>query len=100
MVVPLPPLLVSRNGTLVTNKLEISIVSGTYLPGELIVGQESGAKYMVGGLQEFDVVDGFADNDTIETKGDLIVDFSETNPFGISLILKPLNSIMKLHNNV
>ena len=38
---------------------------------------------MVGGLQEFDVVDGFADNDTIETKGDLIVDFSETNPFGM-----------------
>lgn len=67
----------------VTNKLEISIVSGTYQRGELIVGQESGAKYMVGGLQEFDEVDGFADNDTIETKGDLIVDFSETNPFGM-----------------
>ena len=26
---------------------------------------------------------GFVDNDTIETKGDLIVDFSETNPFGM-----------------
>ena len=30
---------------------------------------------------EFDEVS--ADNDTIETKADSIIDFSETNPFGI-----------------
>jgi len=30
-----------------------------------------------------DLVDAFADNDTFETEGDAILDFSETNPFGM-----------------
>ena len=63
--------------------LEISIVDGSFSHGEIIVGEESGARYMVSGLDEYDRVDGFADNDNIEYEADQVIDFSVTNPFGM-----------------
>jgi len=72
-----------KKWTASTNQLEISIVDGTFTPGEIIGGQESGAYYTVKAQNTDDLVSGFADNDTIETEAASILDFSETNPFGM-----------------
>jgi hypothetical protein len=66
-----------------TNSLEISIVDGTFTPGEVIVGSESGAKYSLSVQNTDDLVTPYADNDNIEIAADSIIDFSETNPFGM-----------------
>ena len=66
-----------------TYKLEVSIVDGSFTNGERITGNESGAVYVLSSTSEFDEVSAYADNDTIETKADSIIDFSETNPFGM-----------------
>ena len=67
----------------ITNQLEISIVTGDFTPGELIVGQDSGAKFIVGVTTEFDLVTPYADNDTFEEEAKEVLDFSEDNPFGM-----------------
>jgi len=64
-------------------ELEVSIVDGTFTPGEVIAGNESGAYYVIRVQNTDDLVSGFADNDNIETEADAILDFSETNPFGM-----------------
>ena len=64
-------------------ELEITIVDGFFTPGELIVGEESGACYQLSGQEEYDLVSGFADNDNIEFEADQIIDFSTSNPFGM-----------------
>jgi len=66
-----------------TNKLEISIIDGEFGPGEQIIGQESGATYTIFDSESDDLVDPLADNDTFETTADSIIDFSESNPFGM-----------------
>jgi len=66
-----------------TMKLEVAIVDGFFTAGELVIGQESGATYMLSAQEEFDLVSGFADNDNIELEADGIIDFSENNPFGM-----------------
>lgn len=67
----------------VNNTLEVSIVDGSFLVGENIVGQDSGASFALRVLNKDDVVSGFADNDNIEILADDIIDFSKTNPFGM-----------------
>lgn len=67
----------------VNNVLEVSIVSGTFDKGEVIIGSESGARHSMKSQDKNDTVDPFADNDTIELKADDIIDFSKTNPFGM-----------------
>ena len=67
----------------VTNTLEVSIISGDFTAGESIIGQESGASYSVRSINEYDIVDTFADNDNIEIEADKIIDFSSENPFGM-----------------
>ena len=67
----------------VTNKLEISIVSGEFQVGENVTGEESGAKFMIFDTKTDDLVTPYADNDNIETEADGIIDFSERNPFGM-----------------
>ena len=64
-------------------ELEVAIVDGFFTSGELVIGQESGATYMFRAQEEFDLVSGFADNDNIEFEADGIIDFSESNPFGM-----------------
>ena len=66
-----------------TNQLEIKIVDGTFTPGETLYGTESGALYAMKTQDKDDLVTPFTDNDTIETEGDQIIDFSESNPFGM-----------------
>jgi len=73
-----------------TKILEISNVGiGTtqrgFFVGESIIGTESGAIYSVDafkGFNQMDVNDKYNQNDEIEEEADLILDFSELNPFG------------------
>ena len=66
-----------------TSSLEISIVDGVFTPGENIYGIESGAIYSLRIQNTDDTTSGFADNDTIETEADSIIDFTQDNPFGM-----------------
>ncbi len=68
------------NGT--TNVLEVASVTGDFRVGETILGGTSGASRVLR-LRDIepDNVE-FADNFTIETEADAILDFSEQNPFG------------------
>jgi len=65
------------------NTLEISIVDGVYGAGEVVIGQSSGATYTIRTVNTDDLVDPFADNDVIESAADDIIDFTDTNPFGM-----------------
>ena len=61
------------------NILKVSIPSGDFAVGEVIVG--AAASYRVLSVDsEFNIA--FAGNDEIETEADTIIDFSERNPFG------------------
>ena len=65
-----------------TNKLELSNMTGDFINGELIVGQESQAQYQILTAEEFNIVDTYAQNNDIEYEADNIIDFTEKNPFG------------------
>jgi len=66
-----------------SSTLEVSIVDGTFTPGERIYGQTSGAIYSLKNQNTDDLITPYADNDTIELEADSIIDFSEINPFGM-----------------
>ena len=72
-----------KNWSSITNILEVSIISGDFLPGERIVGSASSASYSIRSVNQDDIVDTFADNDNIESEADAIIDFTSTNPFGM-----------------
>lgn len=70
-----------------TNILKISNVGiGAtqlgFFPGETIIGTESGALYSVKTFDQMDTYDKYSQNDEIEEEADLILDFTESNPFG------------------
>ena len=67
----------------VTDVMEVGIISGTFVNGEYLTGSDSGAKYVIDGVNTDDLVTAFADNYNIETEGDSIIDFSSSNPFGM-----------------
>ena len=67
----------------VNNTLEISIVDANFVAGEEIIGSNSGARYSILKTNTDDLVSGFAENDTIQSAADDIIDFTETNPFGM-----------------
>ena len=65
----------------VNNILQVSVPSGDFAVGEVVVGAAS--SYRVLSIESD--VDGdreFAQNDTFETEATSILDFSERNPFG------------------
>jgi len=66
-----------------TSQLEVSIVDGTFVPGESIYGTESGAIYSMKSQNVDDLITPFADNDNFQIEGNNIIDFSEVNPFGM-----------------
>ena len=66
----------------ITRKLEVFIVSGTFKPGELIVGSKSGSSYKLNSLNSDNIVDPYAQNEEIQSESNLIIDFTEKNPFG------------------
>ncbi len=69
----------------ITNVLQVSKITGTFIAGENIVGSASSASHY---LRSINVIpnlnkDGFAANDEIEEEANDIIDFDETNPFGM-----------------
>jgi hypothetical protein len=60
----------------------IGETQSAFLPGETIIGTESGALYSVQRYDQMDTYDKYSQNDEIEAEADLILDFSESNPFG------------------
>jgi hypothetical protein len=71
-----------RSWNSTTNELEISNVSGEFLISENIVGSASSASHALRTIDTYPVSDGYTDNEDIESEADLIIDFSEKNPFG------------------
>jgi hypothetical protein len=67
----------------VTNTLEISSANGLFISGENIVGSASSSSYVLKGVDINSVADGFGDNHNIQTEADQIIDFTESNPFGV-----------------
>jgi hypothetical protein len=65
-----------------TKILKVGITDGAFQPGEVIVGSASSARYSLLAYQKPDNYDKYEQNDEIEAEADLIVDFSESNPFG------------------
>lgn len=72
-----------RSWSATTNILEVSNVTGQFISGENIVGTASSASYRLRTVDVFAVKDGFADNDEIENEANDIIDFDESNPFGM-----------------
>ena len=84
----------SRSGTIArvkswdldTKILKVSIVSNAsskgFFPGETIVGSISNAKYSTESYSNWNPYDTYGDNLQIQNEADLILDFSESNPFG------------------
>lgn len=66
-----------------TNVLQISNVNGNFIPGENIVGSASSASHYLRSIDSSPTRDGYVNNDEIENEADSIIDFSETNPFGM-----------------
>jgi hypothetical protein len=67
----------------ITNVLEVSVISGAFVTGENIVGTASSASRALRFINVDDINDPYAQNDIIEEEADQIIDFSETNPFGM-----------------
>ena len=72
-----------RSWNVITNVLEVATVSGSFTPGESIVGTASSASRKLRSIDTFAVEDGYSDNNDIETEAEDIIDFSSTNPFGM-----------------
>ena len=66
-----------------TRILKVGINSGTFYAGEDVIGAASSAIYVVSSYDQSDIYDPYAENDEIENIADQIVDFSESNPFGV-----------------
>jgi len=72
-----------RSWNSVTNILEVSNVTGQFTAGENIVGTASSASYKLKLSDMFVLKDGFTNNEEIEDEADDIIDFNESNPFGM-----------------
>lgn len=70
----------------IDNVLKITDIVGTFSVSQNVIGQTSGAEYTISTTPNTQVFvdDSTADNVTIETETDGIIDFSETNPFSES----------------
>ncbi len=66
----------------VTNTLKVSNVGGTFTNGEILVGAASSATFAIKQHDERDLYDKYTENDEIESEADLILDFTQSNPFG------------------
>ena len=76
-----------KNWDLDTKILKLSQVGiGTtvsgFIPGEVVVGQESTASYSVKVYDDTDTYNEYDSNDEIENIADDILDFTQSNPFG------------------
>ena len=65
-----------------TKTLVVGIATGTFLQGESITGDESSAVYTLAVDTTDDLVSTYAENETIQSEGDDILDWTRKNPFG------------------
>lgn len=66
----------------ITKILEVSNATGTFSPGEVVTGEESGAVYSIRSQNLNNDNNNFGQNDIIQQEANNILDFSEVNPFG------------------
>lgn len=66
-----------------TSILQISNITGSFVNGETITGSESGAVYQYRKISISNADDSYAQNTTIENEADDIIDFTDSNPFGM-----------------
>ena len=71
-----------KNWDIDTMVLRVGNENGVFTRGETIVGSASSAKYSIKSVPEGENLDKYDQNTDIETEADLILDFSESNPFG------------------
>lgn len=62
--------------------LNVAYINERFDVNEEIVGIESNARWIIESFDTIDLKDEYSENRLIEDKGDLIIDFSESNPFG------------------
>jgi hypothetical protein len=62
--------------------LKVGITTGSFIPGEIIVGTSSSAIYSLKSDSTGTLIDNYEQNDEFESEAIKIVDFSESNPFG------------------
>ena len=62
--------------------LRVAINDGKFSSGELIVGSESSASYIVTSYNSNSYEESYDSNEEFELEGENILDFTETNPFG------------------
>jgi len=69
----------------ITKILQVSKVTGTFIPGENIIGVASSASHYLRSIDTLPSIlkDGFSANDEIEEEANDIIDFDEINPFGM-----------------
>jgi len=65
-----------------TNTLKVGTTDGDFLASDVIVGTSSSARYSVDYIETAEFSDKYDKSDEIEEEADLIIDFSESNPFG------------------
>ena len=70
------------NFTLKIANVGIGTTRPTFIPGETLIGESSGAEYPVKTYIEDDTYDKYTENDEFESAADDILDFTESNPFG------------------
>jgi hypothetical protein len=62
--------------------LRVSINSGEFYPGEIVVGGISSARYLVSSYTTDSYDDSYDQNQELQEEANSIIDFSESNPFG------------------
>ena len=63
-------------------ELQVSINTGKFYPGEVLVGSISSSRYIIESYDTNSYEDSYDSNEEIEIEADSIIDFSESNPFG------------------
>ena len=64
-------------------ELNVSIATGAFTVGEVITGSTSGATYEYQIVAATNTDDAYSENTPIQSAADDILDFTETNPFGM-----------------
>jgi hypothetical protein len=63
-------------------ELQVSINTGKFYPGEVLVGTISSSRYIIQSYDTNSYNDSYDSNEEIQIAADSIIDFSESNPFG------------------
>lgn len=65
-----------------TKVLKVTGFGEKFIVGDILTGSSSGATYAIMKSSDFESQKLYDDSDTIQEESDLIIDFSEVNPFG------------------